>query len=317
MTPTNWTPGIVVLLVGLVAAGIYLLLTRKKAPATGAAVDQRGTDLELRAQQLIEELKELDQNRHQLDAGQLAAERNRLEREAADAFRARDQYRQTQSAPVAQKPTAPAPASTRPVGTGLFARHPELKGAVWGAGIVLFFGGLGAFLFMDEQERTEGGSMTGGPPSMTMPGPSAEASAEEKSFQDALAQVKRSPDDLELTAAVVHELLRRQQWDDATQLNHKVLSRDPFHLESRIHQSVLHAAKGDAPRSIEELRHLALVYPDAQEALLFAGAIALERNEKASALASFHQYTLEADPRDVPPQLITTVQQLRAEVGSP
>lgn len=316
MNPTNWTPGIVVLLIGLVAAGIYLLLTRKKAPASGAAVDQRGSDLELRAQQLIEELKELEQNRHQLDPTQLAAERNRLEREAADAFRARDQYRQAQSAPVAQKPAAPAAA--RPVGTGLFARNPELKGALWGAGIVLFFGGLGAFLFLDEQERTEGGSMTGGPPaSMSVPGASAEASAEEKSFQDALARVKRSPDDLELTAAVVHELLRRQQWDDATSLNHKVLSRDPFHTESRIHQSVLHAAKGDAPRAIEELRHLALVYPDAQEALLFAGAIALERNQKASALASFHQYTLEADPRDVPPQLLTTVQQLRAEVGTP
>ncbi|MDQ3266058.1 MAG: hypothetical protein M3Y59_20790 [Myxococcota bacterium] len=316
MTPTNWTPGIVVLVVGLVAAGIYLLLTRKKAPATGAAVDQRGTDLELRAQLLIEELKELEQNRHQLDAGQLASEQNRLEREAADAFRARDQYRQTQSAPPRQRPAAPVP--QRPVGTGLFARHPELKGALWGAGIVLFFGGLGVYLFKDEQARTEGGSMTGGPPpSMTMPVPSAEASTEEKSFQDALAQVKRNPDDLELTAAVVHELLRRQEWDDATQLNHKVLSRDPFHTESRIHQSVLHAAKGDAPRAIEELRHLALVYPDAQEALLFAGAIALERNEKASALASFHQYTLEADPRDVPAQLITTVQQLRAEVGTP
>ncbi len=49
-------------------------------------------DLERRAQSLIEQLKELVADKHNLAPEQFEAEKSRLEREAAAALRARDEY---------------------------------------------------------------------------------------------------------------------------------------------------------------------------------------------------------------------------------
>lgn len=318
---TNWTPGIIFLVVGLLTGGLFLLLNRKKGSGGSAqAQDLRGKDLELRAQQLIEELKELEQNRHQLDPAQLAAERSRLEQEAAAAFRARDEHRKVAaSEPLPASPRS-SPAAARPAPTGFLAQNPALKGALWGGGVVLFFAALAGYLFVDAKERGENDSMTGGAPSSLVAPPSSGAtlpSDEEARFQEALQQVRKSTQDIELVAAVAHELLRRQQWEEATKFTGRALSQDAFHTEHRIHRAVLHAVTGNHGKAIDELRMLANTYPDAHEALLFAGAIAIEQNDKATALAVFEQYAAEAPQDLIPAELLATVSELRRELGHP
>lgn len=303
---TQWLPGIVVLAVGLGAGVLYLLLTKRKsapAPADGLAVQ----DTTLEAQRLIEELKELQQSRHQLDAETYRSEHARLERAAAQALRERDRQTDRKPAPSRRPPPSPV---------GFFANHPQLKGAAWGAGLMLFFGALGAFLFLDETERTEGGSMTGGTPEVgTPPPPSGTPNTE---FEAAHAAALQDPSDVERAAGVVHELLRQQRFEEGAALNERALSFDPFHVENRIHRAVLHAFRGDGPKAIALLRHLGDTYPDAQEALLFAGAIAMERQDRATARVIFEQYIAAMPPAEVPPQLLALLAELRGDAtGAP
>ncbi|MFP2932483.1 hypothetical protein ACLESO_46515 [Pyxidicoccus sp. 3LG] len=86
--PTNWLPGIIVLAVAFVAAATWLLFMRRKGALTSAEPrDGVMDDLSQRAQSLIDQLRALEAEKHNLGAEQYAAEKSRLEREAAGAAR--------------------------------------------------------------------------------------------------------------------------------------------------------------------------------------------------------------------------------------
>jgi len=145
---TNWTPGLIVLGVGALFALVFLFFQWRKAKAAPAKAPGEGqANLERRAQLLIEQIKELANERHQMGDERYAAEKSRLELEAAAALRARDEAR---SLPARASAEASAgskvkTASGKPP-TGFSAQHPQLVGALWGGGAVLFFVVLGLVL---------------------------------------------------------------------------------------------------------------------------------------------------------------------------
>src|SRR4051794_35980110 len=116
---TNWIPGLVVLAVGLVGGGLYLFMLLRQGKSSAAAMPESSTDLDLRAQRLIEQLRELELQRHTVSTETYSAERQRLELEAAAAFRARDEGAQGGKAARQAKATASGPAAPR----GFFGRH--------------------------------------------------------------------------------------------------------------------------------------------------------------------------------------------------
>src|SRR4051812_36600049 len=110
MNTTNWTPGLIVLVVGAISAVIILLTTKKKSESEAEvfAADQKDilADHDRKVQELIEELRELDQDQHHLPAEAFIAEKARLELEAAKALKARDEFARKMGAPPAVKPGA-------------------------------------------------------------------------------------------------------------------------------------------------------------------------------------------------------------------
>src|SRR5262249_59385693 len=152
MTQTQWLPGVIALAVGL-ACGLAFLFFRKGSTRTAAAVDDRIADLERRAQLILDQLKELSADRHHLDAAQFEAEKARLEQEAAAALRARDEY--GRSAAGRQIPAQPVVPEAAPAPQGWLARHPQLKGAFWGGGAVLFAVILGLLRSQGQKHRQE------------------------------------------------------------------------------------------------------------------------------------------------------------------
>src|SRR5262245_54494340 len=92
MSQTDWLPGAIALAVGLVVGlGMLIWLQNRKAARPSREKPEQLADLERRAQLLIDQLKELIEDRHHLEPAQFEAEKQRLELEAAAALRARDE----------------------------------------------------------------------------------------------------------------------------------------------------------------------------------------------------------------------------------
>jgi cytochrome c-type biogenesis protein CcmH/NrfG len=326
MTPqtTNWTPGIIALVVSLICGAAYLLLQRGKGSAAPSSEPQKDgvlDDLERRAQSLIEQLKELVADKHTLSPEQFQAEKSRLEREAAAALRARDEYRQNRKPGAAGTPGAPqsTPGQTAPAPTGFAARNPQLVGALWGAAVVLFFGTLGYLLVSEQRTRDEGMEATGRlPPGQSGMGQQPQQDPGQQThpqYTEALERLRANPSDLEASGFVGHEMIRSRQLDDAERITKKALAVDPFHIESRVHLGVLHAIRGDGTGAEQELLELADTYPGAQEALLFLGFINLQSGNRPKALEFFERFTVEVPRDQQPPGLDAAIAQLRQEVG--
>lgn len=313
MTENHWIPGIVVLSLGLIAGALYLLFGRKPA-ATGSA--DRMSDAQRRVDSLLAQLREHQAEQHQLDPAAWAAERDRLERAAADAMRARDAAEQATGAGAAGAPSpSPSPGSAAP--TGFFGRHPQLVGAAWGAGVVVFFGALGLWLSQDQKPRGENDTATGTVGRGASGATGTEV--EDREFQAALARTKDNPGaDLTLTAEVVRELIGRSDFQQAVQLNERALGVDPFRTELRMHRAFLQVVQGQKEEGMAELGRIADLYPDGSSALIFRGMVHLQARETRAALADFEGYLAVTPPQNVPPQMRASVAQLRQQVsGAP
>jgi hypothetical protein len=308
VTRTDWLPGLLVLCLGLVAAALFLLLGRRRTPAVGPGMHRDpAEEAGERAARLIDQLRELEADRHQLAPDALAAERARLERLAAAALRSRDEARASAAAPdlAAAVPAAAA--------RSFFERHPQLQGALWGAGLVVFFGALGLWLTRDAQPRGERDGLTG---TAGRDAPAPTPPAEDPAFATALAEVRENPGDVETSAHVVHELIRRQDYDQARLLTERSLGVDPFLAEARVHRAFLRAVGGEEPAAAQELEHLAGLYPRAHEALLFLGMLRMRAGNNRGAVEAFERFLAEAPPDEQPPQLRAAIADLRRLDGN-
>jgi len=319
MTPqTNWVPGIIALAISLLCGIGFLMLQRRKGAAPPTSEPQRDgvqDDLDRRAQSLIDQLKELVADKHNLTPEQFEAEKSRLEREAAAALRARDEYRQKKKPGKADGSMAPAPGQAAPAPTGFAARNPQLVGALWGAGIVFFFGALGYLLVAEQRPREEGMEASGRvPPNSSVPGQQQLPSQEDAQLAEAKERLRNDPTDLEAAGFVGHEMIRSRQLDEAEKVTKRALAIDPFHIESRVHLGVLNAIRGDVDGAEKELQELADTWPGAQEALLFLGFIHLQTGDRAKALGYFERFSVEVPSEHQPPGLDAAIAQLRAQV---
>ncbi|TSC24559.1 tetratricopeptide repeat protein [Corallococcus sp. Z5C101001] len=312
--PTNWLPGIIVLSVAFVLAAAWLLYMRFKtasAPEATTKADGTADDLAQRAQSLIEQLRTLEAEKHHFTAEHYTAEKARLEKEAAAALRAKDEHLKRQAAGER------TPARNVPAPTGWASRNPQLVGAMWGAGVVVFFGGLGYLLVSEQKPREEGQMGTGVmPPGMMAQQQQEDMPPPNDEMEQARQRLESNPGDVEAAAMLSHELIRQQQFAEAMKVTQKGLAVDPFNVELRVHRGVLRAAsQGDLQGAEQELVELVDTWPDAQEALIFLGSLALRRGDKAGALVHFERFTVEVPKNMQPPQLAPAIAQLKAEVA--
>ena len=314
MTQTHWLPGIIVLAIGL-AIGVAFLFRLRQNARPGLDADGRLADLDRAAQLILDQLKELVADRHHLEAAQFDAEKNRLEQEAAAALRARDEYARGRAVPGQVSPKASAATATAaaPAPQGWMARHPQLKGAIWGAGVVLFFVALGLFLGQEQKPREDGANATGKTPPMASPG----EPQEDPALKEAMANYQAHPDSVDAIAALCHELINRQEFQEATRLTERGLGLDPFHIESRIHRAVLAAIEGNREKGEKVLTHLADAFPDAYEGRLYLGLLALQSGQQRAALDNFERYAAEAPVNEQPPRLSEGIEMLRRQLGKP
>jgi tetratricopeptide (TPR) repeat protein len=314
VSESHWIPGIVVLSLGLIAGALYLFFGRKSAAAPAA---DRVGDAQRRLDSLLSQLREHQGEKHQRNPAAWKEEQDRLERAAADAMRARDEVAKApERAGGKGKKAEPAAAPAPPA--GFFGRHPQLVGAAWGAGVVIFFGALGLWLSQEQKPRGEGDVATGTVGRGAGPASSGQE-ADDRDFEAALARTRADPGgDLALTGEVIRELIARNDFQKAQELNERALATDPFRTDLRVHRAFLKVVTGQREAGMAELGRLADLYPEGSSALIFRGMVHMQEQQPKAALQDFEAYLAVTPPQNVPAQLRAGVAQLRRQVsGAP
>jgi tetratricopeptide (TPR) repeat protein len=274
-----------------------------------SAPADRAADAQRRVDSLLAQLREHQAEQHQMDAAAWKAERDRLERAAASAMRERDAVAAVPAGGATPKGKAATPPAAP---TGFFGRHPQLAGAAWGGGVVLFFGALVLLLSQEQKPRGTNDTATGTVGGGTEAAP---ADGEDRDFQTALTRVRENPGaDLNLTAEVARELIGRNEFQQAEEVNDRALAVDPFRTDLRIHRAFLQVTHGDRQAGMETLGKLADLYPEGGSALIFRGMVHMQFRETREALADFEEYLAVTPAQNVPPQLRAGIAQLRQQV---
>jgi hypothetical protein len=311
-TGTNWLPGVLMLVVGALAALAFVFTSRRKAPPPSSGTLD---DLNARYQSKLAELKDLATQKRMLPAPEWQATKARLEGEAAAILRERDG---TRHEAVKSEARLEKKAVAQAADSSFWSKNPQLSGALIGGAVVGFFLLLAFNLTQSAGDRREGMGPTGMTPQGVGRGPMQEAPGEEPDDPKLTALARRvqaSPEDPEAVGDLALYLMRRQAFDDAKPLVDRVTLLDPFQVKGRVCRAVMRAVEGDPHGSQEDLERLAAAYPEAYDARMFAGLIAAEANDPARAVKNLEAYLATAPQAEQPPMIRMMIQELQSKLG--
>jgi hypothetical protein len=306
---TNWLPGLMVLGAGFAIALAYLFGSKRLQ--SDAPKPETLDDLDARYQSLLGELRQHVANKHLLPPDEFAKEKTRLEVAAAEILRTRDGKRHEDVKKQARAEKAAAAAPT------LASKNPALMGALVGGAAVAFFALLGWQLTQSATERAEGMSATGMTPPGGGRGPMQQEPQTDPKLEALASRVQANPDDIDAVTALSMHLIRRQAFDEARPLVDRATFLDPFHPKGRVGRAVLRALDGDLKGSMQDLEQLAGRYPDAYDARMFAGMLAMEDNDQRRALMNLEAYVTLAPADEQPPMMRMAVSQLKQQLAAP
>lgn len=279
---TDWIPGIIAAVIGAVGGAIVAWTTRNGTPLPSVEHSER-VELERQKDVLYEALRALELEKSRMDPPAWEAEQQRLQVEAAQVLRALDQLATRLAAP------GKGPDLVR-------TKHPQLVGAAWGAGVVLFAGAIWLGLQQNTAPRAEGGSVTGGAGGMASApvegGLSPEQEAELAMLESA---AKANPTDWAAQNAWAHALLRVNKLMEAWKISETVVAQDAANPEARTHQGIVLLAIGETEMAVGVLDKVLETSPQFIEALTYRGLLHLRNGDKALAIALWRQ-AIAADP---------------------
>lgn len=277
MPETSWVGGVVALIAGVVSAALVSYLSRF-GRQDGSSSDTPLADLEERAAHAVDLLRDLEEQRPRLDAASYTVQKERLERDAADALRARDakaNERPPSGQPSKARGGAPTPAASTP---GL---HPQLKGFLWGGGTAGAVALVAVLLTGQLSPRSEGGSLTGNTSIAPQPDTTTQALVD---------RIRANPKDVDAMVALTRILLRDQRLDDAAQLNAQVLALAPDNVDARVQGALLTSARGDAAGAAAELDALLEAHPTHAPGWLYRGMLAMQAGNSERVRQSWEKF---------------------------
>lgn len=253
--PTDWVSAIAILASGLILGMMFIyFFSRRKAAGEVIArepeveeLDLEMRDLEGRRDDLIAQLRELEDTSAKLTPEKLASERSRLELQAAEVLRQIDEQQQ-EGLRVARKGAEPAAAATPAPAGG------ALTGFLWGVGSVVVLAFLGYFVWQSAKGRGEGDGVTGGGPAMGGQMAQQQPQQADPMVQQLEARVQQSPDDIDLRMELSRAYLERENLMGVFDQTKYVLSKKPGEPRALTYQALVRLAMGDATESEEMLK---------------------------------------------------------------
>lgn len=239
---TDWLSAIGILLSGLVLGFMFIYAQlRKKASAPAAASpDLELLDLEAKRDALIQRLRELD------DAGSGGIEeRKQLEIETAAVLRAIDEHRGARIAATAARPAASADAITPEpsAATGFFAKHPAVKGFIWGVASIAALAFLGYYVYHSSTQKNAGQPMAGGEATTTDPHRQG-AAANDPVVKQLEAAVQGDPNNIDRRIDLARAYLDRENMMGVFEQTKAVLDRNPNEPRAQTYNAIVRMAMG-------------------------------------------------------------------------
>ncbi len=211
-------------------------------------------------------LRDLEEQKGSLPAEVYAAQRQEYELLAAQALAEREK---AQAKLAKHRP---------PSATGLWARHPQLRGLAWGAAAVATL-----WLIWTVLSR-----------SATPPPPARTAAASSPELEEVGALLRRDPANLPALIRGGELLLRAGRFDDATPYLDRALQLDPEHPAALTNWAALRAARGDLDGAARILDRVVARHPNELEAWSLRGMVAMQRGDDTTAKASLTEFVARA-----------------------
>jgi Flp pilus assembly protein TadD len=290
----DWLSGIAMLLSGLVIGFIFIYSMKSKktgasktalAPDVTTGPDLR--DLVARRDVLLDDLREVGDN---------AAERSRLEREAADVLRAIDVA--TAAAPVARPGKAGAKGSATPLATTAAASatvvpappggiNPAVKGFVWGALSVGVLAAMGWYVWHSATPRDESKPLTGAAnPQVTQQQQPAQSDEHLRALE---AAVQQHPDDLKQRNELAKAYFDRENLMAVFEQTKYVLDRQPNDPSALTYSALVRMAMGQSGPSEEMLQRATKSDPTLMDAWIGLAWLYTLSNRGSDAAAAIQQ----------------------------
>ena len=282
-TETSMIPGAIALAVGAVSA--LLVTSRISRKASDSETDTPVLDLEEEVGHAVLMLRDLEHHKNRMDPASYLAQKEKLEKEAAQALRERDAQ-----VKVLQEKKETKTMSEEKQGGGFLHNRPQFKGFLWGALVMSV--GFGLYFSVSTQAvpRMEGAGMTGAQPAAPMQARPAQAGAPNTEVQELLTKLKENPKDVESMARLGRILLFQQLHNEAKMVTERALQIDPGHTGAQINQAMVAAGLGNATAALTQLN--AILERDAKsyDAWFFKGMLSMQNGDNEGMKKSFGQF---------------------------
>lgn len=227
---TDWLTATAMLLSGLIVGFmfIYSSMRRKQQSAAAASNDDLELrDLQARRDALIQQLRDLE------DVPANAAERTRLEREAAQVLRKLDGKLPADS-------QAPRPPTATPPPAPSSGMNPTVKGFLWGVGSIAALGFLGWFVYSSSTDRNAQ------QPSAMQPAPTQSQPAQQTDpvVLQLEAAVANAPDDVNARINLAKAYLEHENMMGVFEQTQAVLAKSPEEPRALTYQALVRMAMG-------------------------------------------------------------------------
>ncbi len=286
----QWLPAVIAGGLGLVGGGVLSVGLWRKERGVDEGLSL--VDLDERCQHAIALLRDLELYHKRMTPESYQEQRERLEGDAAEALRLREQRtKEMRSMKSNVKPGQPSGDEASAV-VGFMARHPQLKGFVWGVGLAGLVGGL--YLSVQQESRVR-------PPMQQAPmaprgaGPMAGGGgAESGRMSELLTVLQEDPTNIEAMVELAHLLLRAQMLKEAQLVTERTLQLQPDHLEALTHAAVIKSGTGDAQGGFDGLDAVLQKDPTFHEAWFFRGMLSMQAGKSEQMKESFEGYLKHA-----------------------
>lgn len=282
-TETSMIPGAIALVIGSVSA--LLVTSRISRKASDSDTDTPVLDLEEEVGHAVLMLRDLEHHKNRIDPASYQAQKEKLEKEAAQALRQRD----AQVKAIQEKKEVKTMSQDQESG-GFLHNRPQLKGFLWGALVMSV--GFGLYFSVSTQAvpRMEGAGMTGAQPAAPTQARSPQAGAPNTEVQELLTKLKENPKDVDSMARLGRILLFQQLHNEAKMVTERALQIAPDHTGAQINQAMVTAGQGNAAGALTQLN--AILERDAKsyDAWFFKGMLSMQSGDNDGMKASFEKF---------------------------
>ncbi len=273
-------PGVIALIAGTVSA--IVIASRLSKSEEDSETDTPVLDLEEEVGHAVLMLKDLEHHKGRIDPESYSSQKEKLEKEAAQALRERDakleekKKKKERIKMVRNKKTE-----------GFFQSRPQLKGFLWGT--LLMGIGFGLYVSVSTQAvpRVPGGGMTGAQPEQPA---QAVAGGQNTEVQSLLDKLKANPKDVDSMARLGRILLFQQLHTEAKMVTERALQIEPDHIGAQINQAMVTAGQGDAAGALTQLNAVLKRDPQSYDAWFFKGMLSMQSGDNEGMKNSFEQF---------------------------